>query len=359
MKYRLLILCVVVFAALPAAAEEAGSSYLALVEQHLAELSRAAQKQIADLHDAAQNTGSASEKNVRGTVTSELAREFADSPAQVGRELDKMQTALRLLVGQAARQVEQQRQSAMLDNSELGAIYASLPKAAAKRVDGILAGIAENNVGVASIYFALQLFFQMNNEGIAEAQSTQSPMRKRELYITQAAYVYEISNVVVEVIKRAELNGLDSLRSMRDDNQSRIARRLAEINMQRSKLRDDVQAGNLSDENARRMERSYVQIIRANQEVSSAWDNLLASTRAQEDFLDTLPGYVSQVEQKQQLARFQLDTLRDVLMVGASLDPLERVDEAEMSADKLPLLVLNQATLLQLVGGPGATDVAR
>jgi len=258
----------------------------------------------------------------------------------------------------AARRVEQQRQSAARENSELSAIYSSLPEPARARVDGIASGVARNNVGIASIYFALQLFFEMNNRLINEAQGAQSPMQKRELYMMQAAYVFEIADVATQVINSAELDGLESLRGMRDDTQSRISRRLAEINVQRGELRGDAKAGKLSDENARRMERSYVQIIKANQEVISAWDDLLASTQAQQVFLDSLPRYASQIEQKQQLARFQLDTLRDVLMVGASLNPLERMD-GSMRADQLPILVLDEASVLQLVGGPGATDVAR
>jgi hypothetical protein len=349
-----------VLAALPVWGEQApAADYSTIVEEQREELNLEAQKLLSQLHDVAQKTGSASELNVRGTVTSDLARSFADVPPGVVFELDEIQGSLRSLVMQAAGRAEERHRKAMLDDPEVGDIYGSLPSAAAARLDGIVAAVAENNVAIVSVYFAVQLFVDMNNQMIAEARSAQSPMRKRELYLTQAAHVYETSKVATEVIGAAQLRGLEALGDMRDENQSRIARRLAELNLQRRKLRDDIQAGRLDEASARRMERTYVQIIKANLEVVSAWDRLLSNAGAQQDFFGNLTGYVSRIKQKQQLARFQLDTLRDVLMIGGSLEPLEQVDDRLLTADQLPLLVLDPATVLRLVGGGGTTDVSR
>jgi len=351
-----------VAASLPVWGEEgphAAAAYSAGLETRLPELVEAVQKQLVRLHDVAQMSGSASAQNVRGTVTSDLARSFADVPAEVVDELRGIQASLRTLLLETARQVDEQHRSAMLSDPEFAGLYGSLPAAAADRLNQIAAAVGDNNAAVASIYLAVQVFAEMNNQLIVEAKNARSPMRKRELYIMQASRVYEIANIVTDVIGQARLQGLDALRDLRDENQSRIARRLAEINLQRRALREDILAEKLSDESARRMERSYVQIIEANQEVASAWDQLLASAAEQRNFFDGLSRYVSQIEQKQQLAKFQLDTLRDVLMIGGSLEPLDRVDERLMPADQLPLLVLDTSTVLRLIGGGGAANAIR
>jgi hypothetical protein len=66
---------------------------------------------------------------------------------------------------------------------------------------------------------------------------------------------------------------------------------------------------------------------------------------------------VSQVQQKQQLAKFQLETLRDVLIIGDNFEPLERI-EGGMLAAQLPLLQLDQSSLMQLVSGSGGVNAS-
>ena len=342
----------------PAWSADVGADYITLLEGQLALLTKAAEKEIGRIHELAQSTGSVNDSNVSGTVTSDLARSFVDKPAGFDKQLQALQNVLQMSLVEAARGIEGEHRTRLIDESGTDAVNANLRAAATARASEVVTAVGDNNINIMNVYLAMQLFMNLNNKLIDEALATQNPVEKRRLYMIQAAYVYEFSNVVISVLDNAQLEGLESLRSLRNDNQSRISRRLAQINLQRRALREDVNSGMLTNQSAGGMEKSYVQIIRANQEVMAVWNYLLESTVAQQEFFASLPGRVAQVKQKQQLARFQLGTLRDVLMVGANLDPLARIEDASLQIDQLPLLELDQASVLQLVGRVGGADVA-
>ncbi len=358
--HRRITLGIVLVCAAPLTAWSAGAGtdYATLLEGQLVVLTNAAERDIGRIHELAQSTGSTSESNVPGTVTSDLARSFVDKPAGFSMQLEAIQKSLQASLVKTAQDIEEKHRAGFLDGTDAGAVYASLRGAALARADEIATAVSDNNISILHVYLALQLIMNFNNKLIDEALSAQDPIEVRRLYMTQAAYVYEFSNVVIRVLDEAQLAGLESLRALRNDNQSRISRRLAEINLQRRTLADDVKSGMLTDQSASRMETSYVQIIRANQEVMAVWNYLLESTVAQQEFFASLARRAAQVRQKQQLAKFQMDTLRDVLMVGANLDPLDRIEDASLQFAQLPLLELDPLSVLQLVGGAGGADVA-
>ena len=358
MLQRIAIIAMLLVCGQPCSAWSAQANYSTLLEGRLAALTNAADKEVGRIHELAQSTGSASENNVSGTVTSDLALGFVDKPAGFNRQLQTLQSTLQSSLSEAAREIEEEHRTSLLRETDSGAVYASLSGAATARADEIATAVGDNNISVMTVYLAMQLSMNLNNKLIDDALSEKNPVERRKLYMTQAAYVYEFSNIVNRILDDAQLAGLESLQALRNDNQSRISRRLAQINLQRRTLRDDVQSGMMTDQSAGRMEKSYVQIIRVNQEVMAVWNYLLESTVAQQEFFASLPGRAAQVKQKQQLAKFQMDTLRDVLMVGANLDPLERIEDASLLLDQLPLLELDQARVLQLVGGAGGTDAA-
>jgi len=328
------------------------------IERQFTPLITSVEKDIASLHGIAQNTGSKNTLNIFGTVTSDLARSFADTSADTDRKLQRLKARMLDAFASAANAVEDERRNRLLNDPDAKLVNESLPAGIVGAIDVIITAAGKNNASILGIHFAMRAFETITNRLVDKATTTRNPLRMRELYLQQAAYVYEISNAVLAVLNEADLTGMASLTIMKEDNESRIYRRLAAINQQRIRLRDEVRSGKLDDQNARRLERSYVQIIRANQAVIDLWNNLLKKTIAQQDFIGRVPSYISQVQQKQQLAKFQLETLRDVLIVRESLEPLDRIEVA-MQPENLPLLELEQSTALRLVGGMGGLNVAR
>ncbi len=327
------------------------------IERQFELLATGVERDVASLHDLAQSTNSKDALNIAGTVTSDLARSFSDVPADTTKSFQRLQTQLLQGFEKAAQAIEHERHSRMLDEADAKRVSQNLPAAATARLETIISAVGENNASILRVYFAMQIFETINNQLIDEAMTTQDPMLTRALYMQQAAHVYEIASSVIAVLQQDNLTGMKSLTAMKEGSQSRIYRRLAAINQQRSRLRDEVRSGNLSDDNGRRMERSYVQIIKANQAIADVWRQLLESTAAQQDYFERIPALVSQVQQKQQLAKFQLETLRDVLIIGDNFEPLERI-EGCMLAAQLPLLQLDQSSLMQLVSGSGGVNAS-
>jgi len=327
------------------------------IEHQFEMLATDVERDVASLHDLAQSTNSKDARNISGTVTSDLARSFTDVPADITKSFQRLQTQLLQGFEKAARAIEYERRSRLLNNADAKLFSENLPAAAAARLETIISAVGENNASILRVYLAMQIFETINNKLIDEAMTTQDPMRTRALYMQQAAHVYEISSSVIAVLQQHNLTGLASLTGMKEGSQSRIYRRLAAINQQRNRLRDEVRSGKLSDDNARRMERSYVQIIKVNQAIADVWHQLLQSTAAQQDYFERIPALVSLVQQKQQLAKFQLETLRDVLIIGDSFEPLERV-EGGMLVAQLPLLQLDQSFLMQLISGSGGVNAS-
>ena len=328
------------------------------IERHLQTLTTKVEKDVESIYELAQKTNSTDALNIPGTVTADLALLFTDIPADTARKIRGLQSRILRAFEKAAQDMEEERRIRLLSVTDVRLMSQSLPAAAAMTLETVVSALGENNASILRVHLAMQVFENINNKLIDEATTTQDPMRARALYMQQAAHVYEISHCVLRVLGQDPLTAMVSLTNMKEDSQSRIYRRLAAINLQRSRLRDEVRNGNLSDENGRRLERSYVQIIRVNQTIADVWSQLLDGTLAQREFFKRVPVFVSQVQQKQQLAKFQLETLRDVLIIGEGFAPLEYV-EGGMRISNLPLLELDQSSLLQLISGAGGLNAAK
>lgn len=88
----------------------------------------------------------------------------------------------------------------------------------------------------------------------AEAATTLQD--KRKLYITQAAYIYEMADIVLQVLNEIGLDGKPVLEQLKKEHEQRITTRLGEFNTELERIRQAQAAGKMQKMKSRVIRRS-------------------------------------------------------------------------------------------------------
>ena len=81
-----------------------------------------------------------------------------------------------------------------------------------------------------------------------------------------------------------------------------------------------------------------------------AWDDVFKIMGNEEKFLENLKKKKALVAYKQDKAKLQIETLRDIQSVSALKSMIGSIDELVDNIDQLDLLVLDEKTVAQLLG---------
>ncbi len=327
-------------------------------ERQLREKSKAleavALEQLEELHDLVNSTGSNNENNIEGTVTSAEVLKFNDVPEEVDRKILAMREGIKAIVMQVASDIEETGNAGTVSVTSGGVGYTSLPGEAQRKIMDFVDAKRQNNVSIMSVHLAVQMFADVNEQLMEQAQRAETPAHKRRLYISQAALVFELSNIVYDILDDASLAGLPALQRIRDESKSRVVKRLAEMNSKIREIEGQVDRGQIEEDFGQRSIDKYGEMIRANQQVIDSWDSFLTTAEQQSEWLDGMKEHKFTVGVTRDMAQFQLETLRDVDIVG-NIEPFADLSEMVSTIRDLPLLVLDDDTVLELLGR-GATD---
>lgn len=336
----------------PAAAQEADVDvpYESELRQRLEAAEKIAREELDRLHEAVNNTGSDDERNIDGFVLSTEVRTFEDVSEGIDREIQLIRNNIRSLIFQVATDIERTGSSPGVGyDSQTGVRYEGLPAEAVAKYENILNAKEANNVSVRSVQVAIQLLASINRDLMTDARQTDDVQSKRRLYITQAAYIYEMADIVLSVLDDLQLEGKPTLDRLHGENQQRINRRLVDIEAELARVESELSAGRLSDRDAENLRKSYGLIIAANRTSLAAWDDLMSQVERQEDWLATMKHHAVSIELKRNAARHQLNTLRDIVLVG-EIAPLITMDDLVATIQTVELLELDEEAVYGLLG---------
>lgn len=330
--------------------ESTDAGYAEALRQRLAAAERIAREELDRLHDVVNNTSSDDERNIDGFVLSTEVRSFEDIPASIDREIELIRSNIRSLILQVATDIERDNSSGEVNyDSGAGVAYEELPAEAVNKFQRIIDAREQNNVSVRSVQLAIQLLVAINQDLMRDARETTDPQTKRRLYITQAAYIYEMADIVLAILDEMQLAGKATLERLNAENQRRIQRRLADIQAELVRVESEHQAGRLSDRDAGNLQRSYELIIAANRTSLNAWGDLMQQVSRQEDWLESMKRHAVSIELKRNAARHQLNTLRDIMLVGEIM-PLISMDDLVSTIQTVELLELDEEAVFGLLG---------
>lgn len=312
-------------------------------------------KQIEKMNTLANSTNSANENNIKGFVLSSHIRTFSDIDTHIKNKINTMRNEIKDLIIRIALEIEINNDtSGKLGIDDRGNIYyqsnKNLPKNTNDKQEKLLKANLQNSVSVRSIELAVRLLANINSELIEQGKRAKTGKQKEKIYMKQAVYVYEMSDMLLELLNKINLDGAGVIYSIYDEAEKKSKKRIADIDEEKKKVDSLVQKGMMSQETGTKEKESYRLIQQASQKSLEVWDEILKKIGNQEKFLVHLKKQKELIKFKRKKALFQLEALRDIRTVKEVKNTIGSLDKLVDSVSSLELLVLDEYTVQQLLG---------
>jgi hypothetical protein len=343
----------IVYAQDSSVADQSDSEYEQRLRGMMGAAHKVATEKLGKLYDTTNSTKSPDERNIKGFVLSTDVRTFREIPEHVDREIAKIQESIRFIIFQVATDAEEYQgdTGTLVYNSLHGIGYKNLPKDAIKKYKRLMEGKKKNNVSVRSVQIAIQLLASINKEIMADAERETNIERKRRLYITQAAYVYEMADIVLDVLNNVSLEGKPVLEQIKNDSERRLRSRLSEIEIELERIDRAKATRAITEKYAASLQKSYTLMKKANETTLQAWDDLMKQVSKQENWLKNIKKQSISIELKRNAAKHQLGTLRDLYVLSDLVSLVGDLEELVASIQEIELLELDEETVITLIGG--------
>lgn len=312
-----------------------------------------AREEIVNLHNTVNSTNSSDERNIRGFVLSTEVRTFKNIPKNVDEEIALIRRRIRTLIFHVATDIELSNKSGRLRIESGGIlVYEDLPENTIKKYERLMEAKRKNNVSIRSVQLAIQLLASLNKRLIAEAENEEISIQlKRKLYVTQAAYVYEMADIVLEILDEISLEGKPILEDIKQKHEQRIQKRLSEMDSELKEIIRLKETGIITNNQATKHQKSYALLKAANQASLKAWEDLMNKVTKQENWLNQMKSQKDLIKVKRNLAKRQLETLRDILVIGEMFSLVDSMDDLVATIQDLELLELDEETVRELLFG--------
>ncbi len=314
-------------------------------------------EQIEQIKETANSTGSKNEKNLKGYVLSSQIRTFSDIPKNIDNEINIIKEQTRLLIKKIALDIEINREgtSGVLSLDGNGHILykpnPNLPEELNRKRKELLESGLKNNVSIRSASLALRLLVGINGQLVEQALVAKDRKLKERLYMTQAIYVYEISDIVLSLLDSLSLDGVGIINKLHADAKSRVSTNIGNISKQKEMAKKLKVDGLLSQENLDKELSSLDLIEKANTKSLNVWKNMLGKVGNQQTYLNGLKKKREIIAYKQSKAKIQIETLRDLRGAASLRDSIGSIDDIIDAVDQLDLLVLDEKAVTDLLGG--------
>lgn len=312
-------------------------------------------EQVGKIQKTANSTGSSHENNIKGYVLSSHIRKFSDIPKNINSEIIQLREQVQLLIRRVAIDIEITGGSSgalsLGDNGEI--IYKptqGLPKSLNEKRKQLLNAHLQNSVSVRSAAMAIQILSMINEELKAEAGKAHTRQQQERIYMMQAIFVYEMSDITLEFLESLALEGKETINELYQDAQKRVNNRLSDIDGQIAKAEQLKSKGLLSDTQVEEEKDTYNLMRKANEQSLEAWKDLISMVDKQQDFLNNLKDKASLIAYKRDKAKVQIETLRDLRQVAELKDTIGSLDDIVDSVASLDLLILDESTVRNLLG---------
>jgi len=327
------------------------------VDQAMDALKEISTEQVEKIETTANSTNSKDTENLKGFVLSTQITTFSDIPKSIDAEIKQIKEETRLLIRQVALDIEMHKgnKSGSLSLDEKGNVHyeadPNLPDDLNKKRKEFLEANLKNNVSMRSAYLALSLLGSINNEIIIQAKAAKGRKAKEKLYMKQAIYVYEISDIVLSLLNELTLDGKNSIHTLHKEAEARVNKNLKNIAIQKKKVKQLNAKGLISANELDKELDGLNNIEQANKSSLNMWDGILKTIDGQESYLNELKNKREVIEYKQAKAKIQIETLRDIRGAAALKNSIGAIDDLVSSVEQLDLLILDEHVVTELLGG--------
>lgn len=261
-----------------------------------------------------------------------------DIPDNVDYEIQSIKEQIKGFIFAVATDIEKKGQSGKVTIKDSSIEYKQIIEAQ-----------KSNNVSVRSVQLAMKLLADVNNDLITKANEATSPKEKRHWYITQAAYVYEMSDIVLQVLNDIQLEGNEVINNIKSDNEGRARQRIQNAKEKLEKVERLKNQDKISSIQYTRWKTKAETFVSANEQILTAWKKVMDSIGDQEEWLIDIRSETVSVELVKEFAYDQLGLLRDTAILADLIDTIGPLDDLIQIAKDLPLLSIDSETIKSLI----------
>lgn len=312
-------------------------------------------EQIKKIHTQANAVRSTDANYVDGFTLSGDIVKFKDIPRKVDEQIILIQNQVYLLIKKVAIDIELHKStSGTLTMNDKGEVLyipnKNIPQQIDSKREDLLRANLKNSVSIRSAFLAFNLMSELNRELTDKAQKEKDRKTKEKLLITQAIYVYEMSEMVLQLLSSLELEGIETIYSLHENAKARSKQHVAEINEHKEKAKALKEKNLITDEALANELNSLDFLVRANLSNLEAWTGILDKTGKQKDFLANVKMKKDLIAYKRDKAKIQLETLRDLAQTAELRDSIGSLDDIVASVANLDLVILDEETISTLLG---------
>lgn len=220
-------------------------------------------------------------------------------PEETDKKIEKIKDEIKLLITTLALNYSEKKQTGnvAIENGDIS--YEKLYEA-----------VTENNVTVSSIIYAVVILSRINKELMKAAMAAKDKDEKRNLYTEQAAFVYEMCDITLEIVNNLKLDGSQAIRGMHQDVIKRIEERRKASDKRKKKAKKLIEDGIISRDEYQTAVRIEDELQGFDDQILTAWTMFTQSLDNQEKRIDNVKKRAEIVKIKRDQAEHQLEILK-------------------------------------------------
>ena len=259
-----------------------------------------------------------------------------DSDGNVRTRIPQLKEEMRAIIIAAAEQIEQEHDLEIRVDDE----GIQLTHTEKEKFDQFRDAIEKTNISLQSYALAVQLLIEVNSVLVEQAKKEEDPERKRYLYARQAAFVHELTSIIIEMLTSLTTEGLREIRSIHQDELAEIVSLKNRMNARESQALDEA--------DRQRASQRTKDWLKALDQVKEEWASVLQFLATQESWINDARGARKRFELVKEDASIQLGVLERIMIVTEVSEALGSL-EAITKVQDIPLLHLDAETALSLL----------
>jgi len=274
---------------------------------------------------------------------------FSDIPASSIAEIEAIMLTVRKLIKQVAYDIDKSDNelNATITVDSHGLTY--LPSYyELSDQEKIQINQQLNNISIRSVQLAIQLLASVNKNLMSQAISAKGE-EKKNLYITQAALVYEMADMVLVILDEISLEGKDEILKVKAETERRINTRISDLQGDLDGIDQLQKEGKISITFAENLISSNLGLIKANKLAIEGWDALGAGLNDQSNWLNSQKEKRYSIELKKTQAKRQLETIIDLTVLGEFQSIIGSMEELMEEVQDIELLILTPEEVMALL----------
>lgn len=210
-----------------------------------------------------------------------------------------------------------------------------LPEGQKEKIRRISESKNQTNITIGSQAMAIKVLLKVNDDLIALARQEEDREKKKDMYLKQAVFVYELSSITIDMINNLSTHGIEDLRNLYKEQMEEFAEMETEFNKM-VEVDNDQQAKDWL---------GALDVLR------KQWNTLFSFIGKQEDWIKKLKEEKGKFEDISKKAIIQIKLLLSGIIAEKIMEQIASV-QAVLDVNDIPLLVLGENETFSLFTMP-------